>query len=111
MHKLCVLEVDNTEYKIPEKVINSYQKLQLENKQLKVEIECFEKSSEIKDYNIVEQQEKIVSLTIERDKYKNVINKIREYTNDKLFDDYTYCSYEDLKQNIEEILDKANVKE
>lgn len=79
MHKLCILEVDNTEYKIPEKVINSYQKLQLENKQQKVEIECFEKSSEIKDYNIVEQQEKIVSLTIERDKYKSIVNKLKKW--------------------------------
>ena len=43
----------------------------------------------------------------ERDKYKSVIDEIREYTNDKLFDDYTYYSYEDLKQNIEEILDKV----
>ena len=41
------------------------------------------------------------------DLYKEVIERVREYTNDKLFDDYTYCSYEDVKQNINEILDKA----
>ena len=38
---------------------------------------------------------------------KEVIEEVREYANDRLFDDYTYCSYEDVKQNINEILDKA----
>lgn len=95
MHKLCVLEVDNTEYKIPEKVIKSYQKLQQENKQLKVEIECFEKSSERKDYNIVEQQEKIVSLQQERDKYKYVVNEVLKYieNNKQYIELEYYCKF------------------
>ena len=50
----------------------------------------------------VEKENK--KLKQERDKYKSVIDKIREYTGNKLFDDYMYYSYEDLKQNIEEIL-------
>lgn len=43
----------------------------------------------------------------ENQQLKEVIEEVRKYTNDKLFDDYTYCSYEDVKQNINEILDKV----
>lgn len=49
------------------------------------------------------------TLKQENKQLKEVIEEVRKYTNDKLFDDYTYCSYEDVKQNINEILDKAKV--
>lgn len=52
------------------------------------------KDTQLKQLNIIQQRD-------------GVIEKVREYTNDKLFDDYTYYSYEDLKQNINEILDKV----
>lgn len=70
---------DNLNEKELNEVVDYINHLQRENEQLKVEIECFEKSSERKDYNIVEQQEKIVSLTIERDKYKSIVDKAIKY--------------------------------
>ena len=76
---------DNLNEKELNEVVDYINHLQRENEQLKVEIECFEKSSERKDYNIVEQQEKIVSLTIERDKYKSIVEKaIKHISNEFL---------------------------
>ena len=80
--------------------INEYIiKLQKENKQLKLDYELYKDNYVHRNYE-VEIRDNIIK------QLKEVIEEVREYVNDKLFDDYTYCSYEDVKQNINEILDK-----
>lgn len=73
---------------------NQIKLLQQENNQLKEENERYRKLG-------------FKHLNEQNNQLKEVIEEVREYANDKLFDDYTYCSYEDIKQNINEILDKA----
>lgn len=87
-----------------------YKQLQQENQQLKdLEYKFIDDGEEysftLEEY--FDMGDKLYNCEQQLDKYKSIIGEVRQYTNDKLFDDYTYCSYEDVKQNIEEILNKV----
>ena len=98
MHKLCVLEVDNTEYKIPEKVIKSYQKLQQENQQLKEQLNNPLRGifAQVNDDDLLRSTAMYYAenneLQQQLDKYKSIVNKAIELL--------SKINYEDINEYI-----------